>query len=172
MIFASKDRRSGIKILRMFITVITGSKQNGFSLLEVVVAIFILAIGLIGLVGLQAVALKNNNSAYNFTQAAQAAYNIIDRMRANSAGRNNYIVSAAGFGTQNNSCLSTTGCSASGMAGHDLFEWHKALADNLPGTPTGAISLSGGVYTVIIAWNERGGSNGNAVRTMSMDFIL
>ncbi|MCX7101946.1 MAG: type IV pilus modification protein PilV, partial [Methylobacter sp.] len=64
-----------------------GMKQTaGFTLIEVLIAMLVLAVGLLGLAGLQATSLKSNQSAYNRSQATQLAYDLADRMRANVAG--------------------------------------------------------------------------------------
>jgi type IV pilus assembly protein PilV len=59
-------------------------KNNGFSFIEIMVCVVILSTGLLGLIGLQARGLRNNVSANQRTQATLLAYNIIDRMRANT----------------------------------------------------------------------------------------
>ena len=68
------------------------NKNTGFTLIEVLIAMLVLAVGLLGLAGLQATSLKNNQSAYNRSQATQLAYDIADRMRSNpSVGGNFYL---------------------------------------------------------------------------------
>ena len=64
---------------------ITGKRKysKGVSLIEVLVAVIILAFGLLGLAGLQSVSLRNNNSAMMRTQATYLAQDIVDRMRIN-----------------------------------------------------------------------------------------
>ncbi len=57
--------------------------NTGFTLIEVLIAMLVLAVGLLGLAGLQATSLRNNQSAYNRSQATQLAYDLADRMRAN-----------------------------------------------------------------------------------------
>jgi type IV pilus assembly protein PilV len=57
--------------------------SKGVSLIEVLVAVIILAFGLLGLAGLQSVSLRNNNSAMLRTQATYLAQDIVDRMRVN-----------------------------------------------------------------------------------------
>lgn len=58
-------------------------RQNGFTLLEVLIAMVILSVGLLGLASLQARSLSTNQSAYLRSQANVLAYSIIDRIRAN-----------------------------------------------------------------------------------------
>lgn len=62
----------------------THKRQGGLSLLEVLVSVVILSIGLLGLAGLQATALKSGHSAYLRSQATILAYDILDQMRGNS----------------------------------------------------------------------------------------
>ena len=56
--------------------------QRGVALLEVLIAVLILAIGLLGLAGLQAQALKTNQSSFQRTRAVMLSYFILDAMRA------------------------------------------------------------------------------------------
>ena len=69
--------------------------NTGFTLIEVLIAMLVLAVGLLGLAGLQATSLKNNQSAYNRSQATQLAYDMADRMRANVAGVATYTNAGA-----------------------------------------------------------------------------
>ena len=105
--------------------------QSGFTLIEVLVSALILAIGLVGVAGLQAMSLKNNQSAYMRSQATALAYDLADRMRSNVAAANagSYAPASA---TVRANCTSTTGCSAQHQAENDLSEWNTALAGNLP----------------------------------------
>ena len=56
---------------------------SGFSLIEMLVALLVLTVGLLGMAGLQAYSLKNNTSAYTRSQANFLAYDILDAMRSN-----------------------------------------------------------------------------------------
>jgi len=56
-------------------------KTTGFTLIEVLVAVVVLAGGLLGLAALQVTSLSSNQTAYNRSQATQLAYDIADRMR-------------------------------------------------------------------------------------------
>ena len=105
--------------------------QAGFTLIEVMIAVLILSIGLLGLAGLQAAALQTNQSAFTRSQATAFAYDLADRMRANMPG-----VIAGNYNPANaeltNSCTTTGGCSSQELAEHDLAEWNALIASYLP----------------------------------------
>lgn len=107
------------------------SCQRGFTLIEVLVSGLILAIGLVGVAGLQAFALKNNQSAFMRSQATALAYDLADRMRSNVAGANSGSYAPASAALVSG-CSSTGGCSPAQMAHHDLAEWNNSITTYLP----------------------------------------
>lgn len=132
---------------------------HGFTLLEVLIAIVVLSIGLLGLASLQVNGLRFTQSAYFRTQATQLANDMADRIRANTAGF------AGGFydgsANQFTACNSSAGCSPQQMAEHDTFEWRQTLQASLP-AGQGALATNGaGVVTITVRWdNERTGATG------------
>jgi type IV pilus assembly protein PilV len=139
-------------------------KHSGFTLIEVLIAMIILAVGLLGLAGLQATSLRNNQSAYNRSQATQLAYDIADRIRSNVDDANNYatstyitVASTAAVIQTDCDSISTT-CTTADMAQNDLFQWNAALAAALPsgGTASITVALMGtiNVYTIAINWDD------------------
>lgn len=133
-------------------------KQRGFTLLEVLITLVILAIGLLGLAGMQAIGLKNNSSAYQRSQATQMAYDIADRMRANIAAIGNYrtSVTAPSTATIKTGCTTTAGCSATDMAENDLYEWNLALTNSTATLPMvdATITAASEIYTISITWDD------------------
>lgn len=165
----------------------SGTRQRGFSLVEVLVTVLILAIGLLGLAGLQLSSLRNNRTAYERSQATLLAYDIIDRMRANRAAANNgaYAI-ALDEGLSGVNCVGAAAdCSAAQMADHDLDQWKCTLgkwtsdaacagiAAALP-EGDGAIALSNDVVTVTIQWEENRAADTAAARltTLTVDTVL
>ena len=135
---------------------------NGFTMIEVLVAIFVLAIGLLGLAGLQANSLKNNTSAYTRTQAQLLAYDMLDRMRSNLQGvtNGNYDDLLATTPTDPN--CAGTGCSVAQLAQHDAYSWSAQLAQTLP-SGVGQVSGNGkgSIFTITVMWDdERTGATG------------
>lgn len=131
---------------------------SGFTLIEILIAMVVLAFGLLGLAGLQASGLKNNMSSANRSQATQLAYDIADRMRANNFdaslfGGSKYITVAPTAAVQEPTCTTTAGCTAAQMAEQDLYEWNIDLAASLP-LGQGTITVGGGLYIVTINWDD------------------
>lgn len=139
----------------------TGRKpQRGFTLLEVMVALVIFSIGLLGLAGLQSQSLRYNHSAYLKTQASYLAYDILDRMRANrqAALDGGYNAEDTTEGTDKDCDTKTVTCSTNDMALHDIYEWKQLLANTLPqGTGSvGQTTLGENNFTITIAWEDPG----------------
>ena len=111
--------------------------QAGFTLLEVLVSMLIIAVGLLGMAGLQIQSLKQGQSAYYRSVATQLAYDLSDRMRGNMAGvlANEYNRTGLGsdYGTVEAACNTTTGCNAAALARNDAYEWQQMVRTLLPG---------------------------------------
>jgi type IV pilus assembly protein PilV len=131
-------------------------KQSGFTMLEVLVAIVVLAFGLLGLAGLQADGLRNNTSAYLRSQATLMAYDMMDRMRANMQGvESGDYDNLMGTTPTDPACI-TSGCSVSQMAQHDAYEWSQQLAEILPSGQGRVIGNgAGSAFTITVMWDDR-----------------
>lgn len=154
----------------------------GVTLIEVLISLLIMAIGLLGMTGLQTESLRNTQVAYFRTQATILGNDVVERVRANlqgeEAGSYNNI-----DGLVNAGCNSLTGCTSAQLAGNDIAEWKAALLDNLPlGSGTVCVDASpqdgtaaamacdgaGIVYAVKIWWDED--RDGTAEKRFTMSF--
>ena len=97
-------------------------KQGGMTLIEVLVALLVLSIGLLGVAGLQWQALRSNHGAHLRSQATILAHDIADRMRANrtEAEDGAYAVDIGEIPTGET------------LADFDVVAWKQAIADILP----------------------------------------
>ena len=113
------------------------SKQKGFTLIEVLIAFIILAVGLLGIVSLQAMSKKFTHQAAQRTLAVSFADSIVERIRANPSALITYTNSGnAGAATVVGgttiavepapNCMSSI-CSTVQMAAHDLWELEQSL---------------------------------------------
>ena len=127
-------------------------------MLEVLVAIVVLAFGLLGLAGLQADGLRNNTSAYLRSQATLMAYDMMDRMRANMQGvESGDYDNLLDTTPTNPGCISTeAGCSVAQMAQHDAYEWSQNLSTLLPSGQGRIIGNgSGSIFSITVMWDDR-----------------
>ena len=119
-------------------------------MLEVMVAILVVAIGLLGLAGLMNAGLRNNQSSSAQSQAVWLAYDMLDRLRADKI-----VAGAGGYNV-----LMGSAPGGSGFANTELVGWRGLVAAALP-VGTGSVSVVGNAATVIIQWSDdrvRGGS--------------
>ena len=131
-------------------------RTEGFSLLEVLIAILVVATGVLGIAGLQIVSLQNNTSALFRTQANQAAYVIIDRARANPAADYNLALAADAPAAPD---CTNMDCDPAQMANYDLMVWLTGVTDMLP-RGDGSVVVNGNLFTVTVEWDDS--RDGNA----------
>lgn len=132
-------------------------KYAGFSLLEVLITIFILAIGLLGLVALQTTSLKNNHSAQHRTSAIVLAYDIIDRMRLNKTANYTLNMGAAP--------------AAGTLKDNDLTAWINDLSTSLP-AGDGSVAIAGNIVTIVVQWDDSRGTSGGATHSFTVSTEL
>lgn len=134
------------------------SYQRGVGLIEILVAVLILSLGLLGMAGLQANALKANQGSYTRSQAVMLSYYILDAMRADRANAIGLAYNMAA------TCLPGAITTAD-LAGNTRRDWLTSLRDNLgdANTTCGAIACdSDGNCTVSITWDDSRAAGGTA----------
>ena len=133
----------------------TGSAQGGFTLLEVLVAMVVLSVGLLGLTGLQTTSLRSNHSAFLSSQATMVADQILDNMRMNrdQAVGGGYTVGFDPDGDGFDGAVCSNDCTAAEIAERDLVNWRAQVA-RLP-AGEGSITVdANGVAEVTICWSD------------------
>ena len=91
-------------------------RQGGFTLIEVMIAVLVLLVGLLGVAGIQIVSFQNNQGAYFRSQATFMASDFLDRMRANPAGR-----SISAYDGVNTNSVTAPSCDIASSAGCSDF---------------------------------------------------
>lgn len=122
------------------------SGYKGFTLIEVLVSIFVLALGVIGVAGMQLNAMRTTQQSGFQTTALQLASEMADRMRSNDSqmkladAQNPFLAVAYNSGTATaptapaKKCYSTaTDCSAAELAQYDIYEFETRIKSALPG---------------------------------------
>ncbi len=151
-------------------TICGAAQQKGFNLIEILVTVIILAIGLLGVAGMQLTGLKYSQGAYHRSQVVVMTNDIVDRMRANRAAAESgsYDI-AIGDAANGVPCDVVMICNPVMMADADLAEWKQALAANLP-SGDGSIERNGNVFTITIQWDDSRGQLDP--KTMAVETIL
>lgn len=144
--------------------VFCGTNNHGFSLLEVMIALVILMVGMLGLAGLHTVSMSNLNSAYLRSQAVIQAHDMADRMYANIEGVDEGAYdSISGLPSNPPTCLTTAtsedalsgiNCSSAQIAQFDASEWNTINATVLPNGTGTVVAAGDGIYTITLAWEE------------------
>lgn len=142
--------------------------SHGTTLVEILVTIVVVSIGLLGILGLQTVSLRNNHSSFLRGQATVLATDIIDRIRANRDNALSYDINFA-------DASPTTG-----MHGTDITAWRNDIGAALPtpadGTPAGGeidvTQIAPGRFQVIvrIRWGEREETSAAGADSTAMQF--
>lgn len=120
-------------------------RQTGFGLIEVLVALLIVSIGLLGIAALQVMALKNVGSSMERSQAVIQTYSYMDFLRANRAEA---VIS--------NLDLPMT-CDPENLAGSlvEQRKWVTRLHEAVGPESCGKVEcLGGGKCTITVQWND------------------
>jgi type IV pilus assembly protein PilV len=178
-------------------TSLLNRRWRGFSLLEVLVALVIISIGVLGVAAMQASALSNTHTSQNESLVAVQARSLADAMIANPAYWNSpgsppasFVVTApvapSTVATVSDATLSAIGpgCTASActtpstVAAYDVQQWGKQL---IPGSSASVTCVAGSpeVCTIQMQWTEKasiavnaGTANSSSTGTVPMTYTL
>ncbi|WP_136255864.1 type IV pilus modification protein PilV [Onishia niordana] len=128
------------------------TRQAGVSLIEVLIALLVLGIGILGMVALQTRSLSLDRDAYLRSQAASLAYDLGDRVRANEGQLGDYAI-ALGDGAP----------SSGSLAKRDLADWLDDIAFTLP-SGDGSVVVNGDEVVITVAWSSSPSLGGNQQR--------
>ena len=163
-------------------------RMKGFSMIELLVAVLVMGIGVLGITALQMVSLQNNRGALLRAEAVQLAYDMMDRIRANPGS--DYDGLGLGDAPPAATDCQANVCTEAQMVGFDQAVWKCSLgthngdagcialrAANVlppmtdqPGLPSGdgsiAVNAGTGVVTISVRWQEPNEPN---TTTISID---
>jgi type IV pilus assembly protein PilV len=138
------------------------NSQSGFTMVEVLVALVVLAIGLLGIAALYLSSLQAGRTAVYRTEAVTLAADLADRIRMNRTAQAAYGTLFADTEVAVPACSTTGGCSDADLASTDLSNWKATIALLLPqGQGQVAVTLPAAAgepttYVVTVRWAELG----------------
>jgi type IV pilus assembly protein PilV len=144
-------------------------KQQGATLLEVLITVVILSVGVLGAVKMQILSLQGVNSSYNHGLAAHLANDMADRMRINSVSvlANSYNHTAAPAAYPD---CAANACTNAQLASFDIGDWQAEIANKMPGITGEVERAAGNNFIVTIRWDDdRSGGAGTDCTVAAAD---
>ena len=137
----------------------TKRKLQGFSLVEVLIALIIMSVGMLGIAGLYVQSMQAGRTSMLRHHAVTLAGDVADRIRANPTAGAAYT---AATGTNNNCVAQGTNCNVAQMAANDIFIWQAQAASFLPVFANQAqqvqiaydATTNPPTYTIVVQWDE------------------
>jgi type IV pilus assembly protein PilV len=137
-------------------------RVQGFTLVEVLIALIIMSIGMLGIAGLYVHSMQAGRTSLFRHHAVTLAGDIADRIRANPRAAGAYAAAGA-----NNNCVDGgVDCTPAEMAANDIFLWALQAADTLPTGNVVIVFDNGPVpptYQIIVQWNEPEGARSYSI---------
>lgn len=131
------------------------TRQGAFSLVEVLIALVIMSVGMLGIAGLYVQSMQAGRTSLFRHNAVTLAGDVADRIRANP--RAGFAYEGAGG---DRGCVATgIDCDQDSMAAHDIFQWDQQAVNSLPSGDVTVIfddTVAPVSYTITISWVEPG----------------
>ena len=130
-------------------------RQQGFSLVEVLIALVIMSVGMLGIATLFLQGMQAGRTSMFRHNAVILVGDVADRIRANPTAGAAY----AGAGVDSGCVGQGTNCSQPQMASHDIFLWTQQAAESLPAGSVNVVfdgAVAPPTYQITANWTEAG----------------
>jgi type IV pilus assembly protein PilV len=135
----------------------THAIAHGFTLIEVLVALVVMSVGMLGIAALYLEGLRAGRTAIYRTTAVNLAADMADRIRANQQAGNAYAGNGPG---SDESCVNgDEDCTPEQLANDDWYSWSRQIDAQLPegaGAEIVVAAAATPVYTITLQWPEIG----------------
>lgn len=131
-------------------------RMQGFNLVEVLIALIIMSVGMLGIAGLYVHSMQAGRTSLFRHHAVTLAGDVADRIRANPRA----LAAYAAGGADNNCVDGGINCTPAQMAGNDIFLWQQQAVDTLPSGQVAVIFTDNTpaphTYAITVSWTEPG----------------
>jgi len=151
-------------------SLINRKSQQGFTLIESLLTLFILTVGLLGVAGMQMEGLRSGDLAMQRSLVVVKTQEMMERIRAtNQNTLLEYLAVIDATSAQDNGCnTSGTVCTPTQMAEHDIFMWQRSLQGIVPVLTAATIirTPNTNLITVAVNWTDRGVAHSDSITSL------
>lgn len=148
-----------MSLVRTLTTASLAKRAYGFSLIEVLIALIIMSVGMLGIAGLYVHGMQAGRTSMFRHHAVTLAGDVADRIRANPTAGDAYVDVGTAPAPGVNCIAGGIDCTPAEMADSDMFFWDQQAAATLPnGDVTVAYNNAAipSVFTITVGWEEAG----------------
>lgn len=137
-------------------------RQTGLTLIEVMVAVVVFSLGIVGLALMQMQGMHFSKDSNSRTQATILARDLADKMRANNeaASDGDYVLAASATAPTTNTCSGGSPCTPAQIAQNDMADWLTRITSELPVGAGEVVSLGFDQYAIRVFWDEARNNTG------------
>jgi type IV pilus assembly protein PilV len=153
-------------------------RQNGFSMIEILISLVIIAIAMLGAAGLQLNVMRLNNGSQSRTQAIFLAADMVERLEANKvgavAGSYNMPTTWTNASSAAATDCTTTTCDSTNLAAWDISMWGQSIVSLLPNACWGVTTTAVAnpiTYTIQIGWLDHSDSLANVTANACNTYV-
>lgn len=128
--------------------------MHGFSMIEVLIALVVLAVGLLGLALMQTMNLRYTQSANHRTMATNLAYDLLDQMRANRLSAEQFDAATFAVGAGGGPPCPARRVNTVTVT-ENITRWQCQVVEALGADASANVDYNAGQATVVLAWGDR-----------------
>jgi type IV pilus assembly protein PilV len=147
--------------------------QSGSSLIEVVVALFVLAIGMLGVMSMQVKSMQFNQSAYYYSQAVFLANEILENMRSSPSIANTYLIGLDEKAPEiKKDCeAEDVTCTALEQRDYNLYQWRSNIEKTLVSGKS-SVARIGNFYAITVQFDDSRSSANRTGEVELSEYVL
>ncbi len=147
------------------------NKQRGSSLVEMLVALFVLAVGMLGVLSMQVKSMQFSQTAYYYSQAVYLANEILESIRSNPQSADTYLIDLDDVTPTANVDCQAVECDAQQMRDWNLNQWRSNI-DQLLVSGRSSIEKDGDYFRITVQFDDSTGASVDTADAMINEYVL